>query len=89
MQSLPNQRLFRSFSANDWNQTEINPPSLSFVFISLILSTFSSNAENLRKIESFDTKNQSLESFRTSWSNGLQILFPIILDCLNFFNSIR
>jgi len=58
MQNLPNQSLFRGFSANDWNQLE-HPflTQLFKIFSFLSLSTVSSNAE---KIQIPDNKARKL-----------------------------
>jgi len=53
MHTLSKMRIFRTFSANDWN----HPESKHLVSITLdpqseIASILSSNAENLRKFES-------------------------------------
>jgi hypothetical protein len=83
MQNLPKQLIFRIFSANDWNQ----PEQLSFVFSLGLsfhtLSSFFSNAENLRKIASSCTKNNFLELTRTNWNIGFNILFSLIPHFIN------
>lgn len=92
MHSLPNQSIFRIFSANDWNQSELSHSKILPSFKNLNPQnphTIFSNAENLRKIESLDTENNSLESSRTMWSNGLTIPFPIIRGCFNLSTSVR
>jgi hypothetical protein len=71
MQNLPNQSLFRSFSANDWNQLEQRFLSHLFkIFSFLSLSTFYSNAEKMRKIESFRTITPLFSLGKTILSNG-------------------
>jgi hypothetical protein len=50
MQTIHNQRIFRIFSASDWNQPEsINLLAQSPIRNGITASTFSSNAEKLRK----------------------------------------
>jgi hypothetical protein len=50
MQTIHKQHLFRIFSANDWNRPEsINLLAQQIVHNGLATSTFSSNAEKLRK----------------------------------------
>ena len=71
-------RIFRTFSANHWNQ-----PELSIHFLALsdselkTMSIFSSNAEKLRKLESQGIEKNQLALARTIRSNGFTILFPI------------
>jgi hypothetical protein len=53
MQNIVPVRIFRTFSANDWNRPESNFFSATFSDLSFkTASTFSSNAEKLRKFES-------------------------------------
>jgi hypothetical protein len=50
MQTIHIKHIFRIFSANDWNQPEsINLLVQSSILKGLAASTFSSNAEKLRK----------------------------------------
>ena len=85
MQNLPNQSLFRSFSTNDWNRLEQQFLSQIFkIFSFLSLSTFYSNAEKMRKIESFYPILSLLSLGKPSLSIGFSILFPIIQKCSNF-----
>jgi hypothetical protein len=89
MQNPPIQPIFRIFSASDWNQPET---SQSLAFINSIFknaSTFSLNAEKMRKIASNDIKNSSLEHSRINWSIGLRILFSFIHECFNLSTSVR
>ena len=77
MQNLPNQSLFRDFSANDWNQLEHQFLAQLFkIFSFLSLSTVSSNAEKMRKIEKFEelcisTSDYKLlfQSYLKKWGN--------------------
>lgn len=82
MQNLPNQSLFRGFSANDWNQLE-HPflTQLFKIFSFLSLSTVSSNAEKMRKIESFRTLLPLFSLGKTILSIGFNIRFPFIQKC--------
>lgn len=92
MQTFYKSEIFRTFSANHWNQSEIRAlktPSSFLGSASKIGSNFSSNAEKLRKFGSQDALNNLPESSRTIWSNGLSILFSIIPPCFNLSNSVR
>ncbi len=92
MKPTPISRVLRTFSANHWNQPEkssFQHHSLFFISISQNTPILFSNAEKMRKNKSLAIKNKSLESFRTIWSNGLSILFPIIQECLNLSTSAR
>jgi hypothetical protein len=92
MQLHNNSLIFRTFSAIHWNQSEIKIQQSHLLLIDLIskkTSTFSSNAEKLRKIALQYVQNISLELSRTTWSNGLTILFPIIPPCFNISISVR
>ena len=76
MQNPPKHSIFRIFSANDWNQSEIYSFQFHLFFFNLTFknaSTFFSNAEKLRKTASHDTRNSRLELTRTSWSIGLRM----------------
>lgn len=90
MQKLPNQSLLRIFSASDWNQLEQQFLSQLFkLFSFLALSTVSSNAEKMRKIESFHAILPLLSLGKTILSIGFTILFPIIPKCFNVTNLVR
>ena len=71
-------QIFRIFSANDWNQSELNDHVLTFSKPTFqVTSTFSSNAEKLRK-SAFQLTSKSFSApTRIIWSNGLIILFPL------------
>lgn len=85
MQNLLNQPLFRGFSANDWNQLEQRSLTQFFkIFSFLSLSTFLSNAEKMRKIESFYAILSLFSLGKSILSNGFTILFPIIQKCSRF-----
>jgi len=82
MQHLQNQSFFRSFSASDWNQLEqLFQIQLFRIFNLLSLSTFYSNAEKMRKIESFYAVLPQLSSGKTILSIGFNIRFPFIQKC--------
>jgi hypothetical protein len=92
MKNHPNHSLFRIFSANDWNQSELislnahssfTDPNSKMTPINFL------NAEILRKFESLVIKNITLELSRTIWSNGLIILFPIIPQCYNLSKAVQ
>ncbi len=86
MQNLPNQSLFRGFSASDWNQLEQRFLTQLFkIFSFLSLSNVSSNAEKMRKIESFYPILSHLSLGKPILSIGFIILFPFIpLSSKNF-----
>jgi hypothetical protein len=85
MQNLPNQSLFRGFSASDWNRPEQRFLTQLFKIFSFpSLSTFYSNAEKMRKIESFHAILPLLSLGKSILSIGLRILFPIIQKCSSF-----
>jgi hypothetical protein len=82
MQNLPNQSLFRGFSANDWNQLEqLFQTQLFRIFNLLSLSTVFSNAEKMRKIESFYAILPHLSLEKTILSIGFILRFPFIQNC--------
>lgn len=82
MQNLPNQSFFRGFSANDWNQLEHQFLAQLFKIFSFIsLSTVSSNAEKMRKIESFHATLQLFSLGKPILSIGFNIRFPFIQKC--------
>ena len=85
MQHIPNQSLFRSFSANDWNQVEHQFLTQFFkIFNIFSLSTFSSNAEKMRKSESFYIILLLLSLDGMLMRIGFIILFPFIQKCFSF-----
>jgi hypothetical protein len=85
MQNFPNQSLFRGFSASDWNQLEQPFQTQLFkIFSFLPLSTFYSNAEKMRKIESFHAILPLFPLGKTILSIGLTIRFPYIQKCSSF-----
>ncbi len=89
MQSLPNQLLFRTFSANDWNQLSLFILSPPFGLDLINPQTNFSNAEKLRKIVNYHPQKQSLELMKSNWSIGFTILFPLILESSKIFTLIR
>lgn len=89
MQNILSRLIFRIFSANDWNQSEAIQPTYLFEFLSLLASTFFSNAEILRKTALSSTLNSLLECTRMHWNNGLKILFPLFPFCFNLSTIVR
>lgn len=84
MQNIPSRLVFRSFSANDWNQSEQIILSCQIPIVASNLPILFSNAEKLRKIDLFNDIKCVKEPSRIIKSIGLKILFPIIQKCFNF-----
>lgn len=92
MHSANNSFVFRTFSANHWNQSEIIVLKVRSSFLDLNFKNapiYFSNAEKLRKFEYVDIENIILELSRTNRSNGFTILFPIIHECFNVSSSVQ
>jgi hypothetical protein len=73
--------VFRIFSANHWNQSEITLFKIHLTVedpIAKKAPILFSNAEKLRKTDLLSIINITQESIRTIQSIGLRILFPII-----------
>lgn len=89
MQNIPSTLIFRIFSANDWNQLELFHFYIQSSFIPSVASTFSSNAEKVRKIASSLITEYALEYLRINWSIGFRILFSFIPESSKSFTLVR
>ncbi len=79
--------IFRIFSANDWNQSESKAFQFHPFLFHIKPSTFSSNAEKLRKFPYPRVNIMILEPSKTVWSNGFTILFPFIREYFTLSTS--